>query len=160
MVISKKSCTNVRTMPDMCKHSFEAKVGQMTKCWWGGKAPSQTISIFTHTPSDCVWHKSGIIHKFMQLFIEITIFKWTFEVELLEFLVSTLKSSAEWGKTRSEKPNLIQNSVAKVEWNLPNPLKFESEEISVGKLYFQLAIYVGILVGFGWKVDGQRGQYL
>ena len=155
-----KSCISLWIMPDMCQTQSEGMWVKIEIVLEGTLPPHQHFLISPTFASNLCLHISGIVRTFVQLFFEITIFKWTFEVELLEFLVSTLKSSAEWGKTRSEKPNLIQNSVAKVEWNLPNPLKFESEEISVGKLYFQLATYFGILVGFGWKVDGQRGQNL
>ena len=102
-VISMKSCTSVWIMPDVCKHRFEAKVGEMRKFWWGGKAPSETISIFTHKPSNLCLHISGIIRILVQLFIKNTIFKWIFEVELLEFLVSTFEISTEQSSSQKSR---------------------------------------------------------
>ena len=40
-------------------------------------------------------------------------------------------------------------------------MKFsETPEISFEKLYFRGAGYHQIIVGFAWKVDGQRGEIL
>ena len=53
-------------MPNMCKIKIEENVGELRKCYRGGKAPSQTLSDFTQKPLNLFLHISGTFLTFVQ----------------------------------------------------------------------------------------------
>ena len=105
-----KSCTCLWIMPFMCKHKFEGLWMRIEIVWEGALPPHQHFLISPTFTSNLCLH--NIIHALFAFF------KWIFEVELMEFLVSMFKISAEQGKKLSEAQNLLWNRVANVRKSL------------------------------------------
>ena len=133
-------------------------LSEVWKCLRGGFAPSVTFSQFIHISFNFVpahiRHYSHVCatffgnynysKNFCSRILKILGVKFQTFFRLSKWAVSSAEFDPKHCCTRGIE---ISNFIV-------------IQEISVGKLYFWLARCDGIFVGFGWKVDGQRGRYL